>query len=263
VFADPDAFLAFLWTILGGVTVGSFLNVCIYRLPRGESIVTPRSHCPACERTLRWNDLIPVCSYLWLRGRCRYCGAPVSIQYPLVELANLGLWLLALAFFDGLTSLVLLQLFLSALFTLSLIDYHAMIIPDQINLTITILAIIAAILLPLPALSERLLGLLLGSGSLLLISLLSLKFWQRQGIGTGDIKMMAACGLYLGWQLTAVALCLSPYLALLGVLIRRVAGKALARDHLVPFGPALALACLLAAFWGEEILIIYWNFIGR
>jgi len=203
--------------------------------------------------SLVWRDLVPVFSYVFLGGRCRYCREAISPRYPLVEMGNAVIWCLAVDMSDSIQSVVLTQLFFSALLTLSMIDLSEMIIPDVINLIIIALGIARQVTADESGLLNGLQGAVLGGGSLLLISLLSLWIWRREGIGGGDVKMMTVCGFWLGWRNTAVALCLSPYLALTGVAVWRLAGRALPKDRRVPFGPALSLACLLAAVWGEAI----------
>lgn len=243
-------------SVLVGLIVGSFLNVCIYRLPRGESVVFPASHCPHCQQPIAWYDNIPLLSYLLLRGRCRQCGQGISRRYPLVEASNALLWLLAAWRIADPLPMLIAQLFSSALLCLSLIDLQELIIPDEINLFLAALGLASCVLIPQPLWWERLLGALLGGGLLLLLAELSLRIWKKEGMGGGDIKLMAAVGLLLGWRMTLLALFLSSFIALFYILIALMLGRDVRRSEPIPFGPALATASLLAFYFGSDL--IHW-----
>jgi len=249
-----DIYFAISAFILGAV-VGSFLNVCICRLPRDESIVSPPSHCPNCSCGIRWYDNIPLISYLLLRGKCRGCGTRISPQYPLVELLN-GLLTLALFLRFGPTFFFLvLFLFCSALVVITFIDLEHQIIPDEISLPGILLGFLFSFFLPGHTWLNSLIGILLGGGSLLLIA--SGYHWLtgKEGMGGGDIKLLAMMGAFLGWKAI-------PFIIFASSLVGSVIGISLMfikkKDSklAIPFGPYLAFAAILYIFYGRPL--IHW-----
>jgi len=244
-----------LWFCLGAA-IGSFLNVCICRIPAGESIITPPSHCPHCDKRLGARDLIPVLSYIFLKGRCRHCAAPVSMQYPVVETLTGLLFVIALLRFGFSFETLAAAVFLSILITAAVIDIHHRIIPDGIVLTGFILGLPLAIYTP-GSLGDGLLGALLGGGLLLLVAIIS-----RGGMGGGDIKLTAMAGIYLGWQNVMLML----FLAFLTGSVAGVAIVIRQRKSLkeaIPFGPFLALGAAIAILWGRDIIQWYLHLFAR
>ncbi|HBS60041.1 MAG TPA: prepilin peptidase [Firmicutes bacterium] len=235
---------------LGGLIVGSFLNVVICRLPAGDSLVLPASLCPECRQRLAWYELVPVLSYLWQRGKCRHCGTAISLQYPLVELATgaayLGLFLLLGLQPKLLTSLM----FISLCIPIVVIDLDRQIIPDQLNLGGAVLGLLAAAVSH-TAFTDVLAGGLAGGVIMLLIAIVS-----RGGMGGGDIKMMAWIGLFLGLKMTMLALFLSFVIGGLASLILILAGRKRRKDF-IPFGPFLAAGGFTAYVFGPAILAWY------
>lgn len=246
-------FCAVFITIFG-MCAGSFLNVVIYRLPRGESILWGRSRCPACGHTLAWYDLIPVLSFVFLRGRCRNCGARISWVYPVVELLTGILFLLIFCRF-GLTLALAKYLFLACvLVAAAFIDLQHYIIPD----TLVLAGLAGCLVLGALARDVGVLSALSGAaacgGFLLLVALLS-----GGGMGGGDVKLAFVSGLFLGWPLAPLGLflgiCLGGALALT-LLALHIKGR---KDPL-PFGPFISLGFLIALLWGDLILSAYFNF---
>jgi len=241
-----------------GAVVGSFLNVCICRMPREESIVSPPSHCPQCNYRIRWYDNIPLVSYLLLRGKCRGCGARISIQYPLVELIN-GLLTLALFLRLG-PSLTFIALFLfcSALVAITFIDLKHQIIPDEISLSGIVAGFAFSFFLPWQGWLNSLLGILLGGGSLLLVAYGYQWLTGREGMGGGDIKLLAMMGAFLGWKAI-------PFIIFTSSLAGSVVGLSMMlfqkRDSrlAIPYGPYLALGALLYVFFGRQLIQWYFN----
>jgi leader peptidase (prepilin peptidase)/N-methyltransferase len=234
-----------------GAVVGSFLNVVIWRLPRGESIVSPGSRCPSCGAAIRWYDNVPVLGWLLLMGRCRACRAPISAEYPLVEAANGALWgLLAWRFGFG-PALPVYLLLVSALLALAVIDLHHQILPDRITLPGIVVGLAAsATLLPLGAV-PALIGAALGGGLFLTIAVLS-----RGGMGGGDIKLMAMIGAFLGWQAVLLTTLLASLVGgVVGLVLMLAFGKG--RKHAVPFGPFLTAAALVCLLWGDGMIAWY------
>ena len=236
--------------IVLGLCIGSFINVVIYRLPRGESIVTGRSHCTFCRNMIAWYDLFPLVSYLLLGGRCRNCRAPISQRYPLVECLTAGLFL-ALYLHFGLTAALLKYLFLTALMVaVSFIDMEYFIIPNSLVLSGVIFGIGIIFFVHDISLWSALLGAISCSGLLLLVSLVS-----QGGMGLGDVKLSLVTGLFLGWPLGPVGL-LSGVCAggLVGITLLVTGLKG--RKDPIPFGPFIVLGAMIALFWGREIVYL-------
>ncbi|OGQ17530.1 MAG: hypothetical protein A3B70_02825 [Deltaproteobacteria bacterium RIFCSPHIGHO2_02_FULL_40_11] len=242
----------FLFVVFGAI-VGSFLHVCIVRLPQNESILRPRSHCRNCKKKLPWYDLIPILSYLWLRGRCRFCKAQFSIEHFLVELftALIALWVFSTF---GTTPLGLTYFaFVSSLIVVTCIDLHHRIIPDSISLGGTALGLVLSFfVLPITPL-ESFLGAFIGGGFLLLLAWGYFKLTGREGMGGGDIKLTAMFGAFLGFQSVFLILFVASILgAVWGAGLMLFQRKDL--QYAVPFGPFLALGAILTLFYGDFLL---------
>lgn len=249
-FGESPGLLTLCAAVLGAL-IGSFLNVVIWRLPRGESLIAPPSHCTACGARVRWYDIIPVLSYLLLRGKCRACGRGFSAEYPLVEAINAALYGLIAWRFGWTPALPVYLALASALLAASVIDLHHKILPDRITLPgIAVGLAASATLLPV-GLVQAVVGAGLGAGLFLLIVVAS-----RGGMGGGDVKLIAMIGAFLGWQ----AVLLTTFLAsvvggLVGLVLMLVAGKG--RKHAVPFGPFLAGGAIVCLLWGQPIIAWY------
>jgi leader peptidase (prepilin peptidase) / N-methyltransferase len=249
---DTLLVVGFAWL---GLAVGSFLNVCIHRVPRRTSIVRPPSRCPHCGYELRWFDNIPVVSYVLLRGRCRRCRAPISIRYPIVELITMGVFLLHYWVWGWDPILVPRLLFACALIVLFAIDLEHQLLPDVITLPGIVVGLIFSTAFP-PGLKSAFLGMLLGGGVLFVIA----EVWSRlrnvDAMGGGDIKMLAMVGAFLGVQGTAVTFVIASYLGgLTGIaLIVSRRGGMMSK---VPFGTFLAVAALIASLYGEQMVSWY------
>jgi len=238
-----------------GAAVGSFLNVCIRRLPAGESIVHPPSHCPQCGAPIRSWDNIPVLSYLLLRGRCRSCRTPISARYPLVEALS-GALLVALLYKYGLSaSLAVYGLFVAALIVVSFIDLDHQIIPDAISLPGIVVGVVCAALGLGSGFTDSLIGVALGGGLLYAVAVGYELLTGREGMGGGDIKLLAMIGAFLGWRAVLVTLVLGSFTGAALGLALIVARGADARVP-IPFGPFLALGSLCALFFGDRL--IWW-----
>lgn len=235
---------------LFGLTLGSFLNVVICRLPLGQSVLIPPSHCPQCKNRLSWVNLVPLVSYVVQGGKCCNCGKVISLQYPIVEMAT-GLIYVGLYIIFGLKiKLGVALLFASVLIPLVVIDLQQQIIPDQLNMTGAIAGLLAIVASDITFINA-LIGAFIGGGLMLLIAVIS-----RGGMGGGDIKMMAWVGLFLGWKLTLLALFLSFLIGGLGSLILILFGIKKRKDF-IPFGPFLAIGGFTAYAFGYEILAWY------
>ena len=238
-----------LTIVLFGILIGSFLNVCIYRIPKHENITTTRSHCMSCGNVIRWYDLVPVISFLLLRGKCRDCGAKLSIQYPIIELLNGLLYCLVFAVMGPTIKSVLICALTSALIVIAVIDWRTYEIPFGLNVFIAVLGLINLI-------TDRSnwLGYVIGavcvSGFLLILYLVT----RGRGIGGGDIKLMAAAGLFLGWKNCILAFVIG---CVLGSIIHIIRMKVSKEDHVLAFGPYLAAGIFIACLWGDMIVDAY------
>ena len=248
---------AYQFAILGllGLAVGSFLNVCIHRLPRDQSLNSPPSRCPSCEYRLRWFDNIPVLSYVLLGGRCRKCRTPISIRYPLVELITMALFLVHGAVFGWSALLVPRLAFACAMVVLFAIDLEHQLLPNVITLPGIVVGLIASAVLP-PGIVDALIGVLIGGGVLWLIGEAYFRYSGHEGMGGGDVKMLAMIGAFLGWKLVLVTLVLSSIagsvIGLLVIAIRKGGMK-----YALPYGTFLALGALVASLAGDAIVNWY------
>ena len=242
-----------LYGLLGAVT-GSFLNVCILRIPENQNFVTGRSHCPACGHVLAFYDMVPVLSWLLLKGRCRYCSAPVSIQYPAVELLTASAFLLCLlAKGPGMES-ALMCMFSSILITAAFIDARHMYIPDGIHILILILSCISLAAGPGPAFLNRLGGSLLAGGFLAIVHMLI-----RGGVGWGDVKLFAASGLLIGAAPAMTALLMGYVIAGLWYAVPLVLGR-IGRKTQVPMAPFFAVSLMVCGLWFRQLILWYLGF---
>jgi leader peptidase (prepilin peptidase) / N-methyltransferase len=239
--------------LLFGSIVGSFLNVCIYRLPLGESVVAPRSHCPGCGKLIRAWDNIPMVSFLILRGRCRDCGRPIAWRYPLVEGLTGLLFALTVARYGPTALAASLLLLVSALVVITFVDLDHQLIPNAITLPGIPLGLLAGLIVGGPPILDRILGVLTGAGFLYLVLLYGSALYGQDAMGEGDLNLMALVGAFLGWKAVVVTLlvgCLSGSLVGLALIALRRLGR---REH-IPFGPFLALGALVSLFWGDALV---------
>ncbi|MEW6584228.1 MAG: prepilin peptidase [Nitrospirota bacterium] len=244
--------------IIGSV-IGSFLNVCIYRLPRNLSIVFPASRCPSCNTPIRPLDNIPILSYFLLGGKCRVCRAKIAFRYPLVEFLNAALYVLVVLRYGTGWDTLIYCIFSSTLVVITFIDLDFQIIPDRITLPgIPIGLVAGAFFLPDPfmrysdlGLKASVIGFIAGGGLFYLVATVS-----RGGMGGGDIKMMAMVGALTGWKSVLLTTFLGSLSgSLVGIFLMIFKGKG--RKTKIPFGPFLALGALLTLFFGQEILSWY------
>ena len=244
-----------------GLCIGSFLNVCIYRLPASKSIVHPRSMCSNCGTLIAAYDNIPVLSYLWLKGRCRHCQIKFSLRYPMVELLG-GLFALGTFLKFGLTLEALIYyLFFAALLIVTFIDIDHRIIPNVITLPGIPICFAASFALPTIAYREALLGILIGGGSLFLVAWSYRLITKKEGMGGGDIKLLAMMGAMVGWQgvlFTIFVASLVGTLAGLAAMLQSRKGMKLA----VPFGPFLSIGSITYIFFGTPLIDWYFNLLG-
>ena len=252
------AWVELLAVVVFGLCVGSFLNVCAYRLPLGESIVHPRSRCTSCGRTLTWLDNIPVLSWAVLGGRCRTCKQPVSWMYPAVEVVTALVFVITYLTY-GLTLLSLVRVvFACALIVMFVTDLQHKILPNVITLPGIVVGLVCSVFLP-PGWMSSLIGVAVGGGFLLAIAEAYYRIRGQEGLGMGDVKLLAMIGAFLGWKLVLLTLVFASFTGSLagGVLIASGRGN---MKYALPFGTFLAVGALFAATWGEPIADWYFGF---
>jgi leader peptidase (prepilin peptidase)/N-methyltransferase len=238
--------------IIFSLLIGSFLNVCIYRIPRNKSIVFPASHCPKCGQGLKPVDLIPVISYFLNKGRCRYCGDSISLQYPIVELLNMATYLILYYKFGISIEFLKYGILTSLLIVIAFIDYEHKIIPDRL-IILGLLTAFASITLYNTEVNiiNGTVGLLIGGGILLIIAVVT-----NGAMGGGDIKLMGVLGLMLGWKKILLVLLLSFILGSIisiFLLVLKIKGR---KDY-IAFGPFISIAAFIAIIYGNEIINWY------
>ena len=246
------------YSVLFGLCLGSFANVCIYRIPLNKSIVHPPSSCPQCGGRIRYYDNIPVISYLFLLGRCRQCKASVSWRYPLVEILMTLLSLALFIRFGYHPQYFLFLLFAGTLLTLSFIDLDHKILPDVLTLPGIAVGWAVSFLPGGISWLDSLIGLVSGGGALYLVATLYARITGREGLGGGDMKLLAMIGAWLGWiSLPLIVLMSSLSGAVIGSVFILVGGKSVRTQ--IPFGPFLSLGALSYLFFGREISIWYFG----
>lgn len=241
-----------------GLCIGSFMNVCIYRVPVSKSIVHPGSMCPKCGNVIRFYDNIPVLSYLWLKGRCRNCNESISIRYPLVEIIS-GLFSLCVFLIFGLSlEGIIYYVFISTLLVITFIDIDHQIIPDTISIPGIPAGFIASFVLPSLTYLDSLLGILAGGVSLFLVSWIYELIKGKSGMGGGDIKLLAMIGAFIGWKGVLFTIFISSAVGTLTgiiIMLRTQKGLKLA----VPFGPFLSIGAVIYIFFGPQLIYWYLN----
>jgi len=246
--------LAFIF----GACIGSFLNVCIYRIPAALSIVHPGSSCPRCKTMIPFYDNIPILSYLLLMGKCRSCGASIAIRYPFVELLG-GLFALActLSFGPTIHGLVVF-VFIATLTVVTFIDLDHRIIPDSISLPGIPLFFLAALAVPTVTWRASAIGIVAGGGSLFAVAWVYQLITGREGMGGGDIKLLAMIGAMIGWQgILFTLFAASAIGTIVGLLAMIRSGKGM--KLAIPFGPFLAMGAIIYVFFGEALILWYFN----
>lgn len=251
LFDMPESFFIFVFFVFGAL-LGSFANVVIYRMPAGKSVVSPRSHCPHCGKNIAWFDNIPILSWFILKGHCRNCGQRFSFRYALVELLTGSLFATAFFYFGFSWSLLEALLFLFPLVICVFIDFDHMILPDEFTLSGIVIGLLGAWLSPERDFMPALIGVFIGGGFLWALAYLYYVFTKNDGMGGGDIKLLAWIGAVLGWEAI-------PFVIMVSAIVGSVVGLAFAWKSseglktAIPFGPYLALGAILYLFGGQTI----------
>ena len=271
-------FLAVMSFVLG-LMIGSFLNVCISRLPSGDSVVKPRSRCPKCGKGISWYDNIPVISWLILRARCRNCGLPISFIYPFVELLTGTTFLIVYLHFGNTLATPIYMYIMAGLIVVTFVDIAEMIIPNEITfpgIPLGIVCSLIALFYPASGLLvndpfDCLLGLFLGGGSMVFLDRVAVWILKKPGMGFGDAKLLAMLGAFLGWKAVLLIIFLSSCLGSAVGITQIIAGKRKVKleleegeeveGHYLPFGPYLVAGGVVAFFYGEKLINLYLSYV--
>ncbi|MDP2913373.1 MAG: prepilin peptidase [Candidatus Omnitrophota bacterium] len=246
--------------VLGSI-IGSFLNVCIYRLPKGKSVIFQPSSCPGCGKHILWHDNIPVLSYCALRGRCRFCKARISPRYIIVEILTAGVLALIFAAFGMTPKFFAYSLMACGLIVATFVDFEIHEIPDQVSIGGLIAGIslsaafpsIFDVTLRSHGILNSFAGIFAGGGSIYIMGFFGELVFGREAMGGGDVKLMAMIGSFLGWKLVILTFFIAPIFgAVIGIILRIKDGR-----EIIPYGPYLSLAALLTVFFGERILRVF------
>jgi len=253
-----------IFVFVVGAAIGSFLNVCIVRLPQGKSILRPGSQCVHCQKPIRWYDNIPLVSYWLLKGRCRFCHKKISFRYFVVELTTALLFLWFYLYFGRTVVLIPYFVLVCGLIAATFIDLEHRIIPDEISLGGMLVGLLLSILFPqlheasswFVSLGRSFLGLVVGGGAIYLMGLLGDFLFKKESMGGGDVKLLAMIGSFLGWPTTLLAFFIAPFLgAIVGIII-----KLRTKESVIAYGPFLSWGALVSLFWGDQI--VHWIFSG-
>ncbi len=247
-----------IFVFIFGSMVGSFLNVCIYRMAREESVVKPRSHCPNCNSLIHWYDNIPLLSYILLKARCRFCQKPISLRYPIVELLTALIFLGFYNYFGLSVKLFVYLLFTSGLIIATFVDISHRIIPDEISVGGIIVGFILSLIFPqiqnekllLWAAFHSFLGIVIGGGIIYLTGIIGDFIFKKESMGGGDVKLLAMIGAFFGWKIALLTFFIAPLFgAVVGIVV-----KIKTKESLIPYGPFLSLAALIVLFYYQEII---------
>lgn len=248
-----ENYALYIIVFLYGIIMGSFLNVCIYRMPKGESVVTVGSHCMKCNHKLVWYDLIPLFSWLFLRGRCRYCGEKISVQYPLIETINGLLYVIVFAICGWNADSILWCMLFSTLLVIAIVDFRTMLIPGRADAIILVIGIVHLVLHH-DNWTYYVIGFLAMALFLGLLAIVFKKVTGKKGLGYGDIELMACAGLCIGWGHALLALIFGSVVGSVVEGIRMAKAKESSKFAL---GPYLALGIVVAVLWGTDFLEWY------
>ena len=249
-----DKIAAFIF----GSIVGSFLNVCIYRLPKGRSVIVPGSHCPNCAQAIRWHDNIPILSYIFLGGKARCCRAKISLRYFIVEILTASAFLILFSVFGPTPKFFAYAVMVSSLIIATFVDFEIQEIPDEVSIGALAIGLIMAIAFPsvlnetarLDGFLNSFLGALAGGGMIYAMGILGEFAFKKEAMGGGDVKLLAMIGAFIGWKLAVLTFFLAPVFgSIVGIILKIRHGR-----DVIPYGPYLSLAAVCSIFFGERIL---------
>ncbi|HEX6693674.1 MAG TPA: prepilin peptidase [Longimicrobiales bacterium] len=246
-----------------GASVGSFLNVCIYRWPAEESVISPPSRCPGCNHVLAWYDNVPILGYVWLRGACRYCARPISIQYPIIELVTALIWVACVLTFGPSFEALRAAVFLTILLGIAMTDAREMVIPDHFTLGGTAAGLLFAAVPGGFPLTRAVIGAVGGYILLWIVKIVAEKALRKPALGVGDIHMMAFVGAFVGLAGALLTLMLGSVLGLvIGLPFSWLRGKLTPMATYLPLGTFLAMGAAITYLWGGAIFDWYMALVG-
>lgn len=247
-----------IFVFIFGSIIGSFLNVCIYRLPKGRSVIFPGSHCPNCAVKIHWYDNIPILSYLFLRGKARCCGAKISFRYFVVEVLTATAFLTLFIFFGVTPKFFAYSILVSGLIVATFVDFEIQEIPDEVSMGGLAIGLILSAAFPsilnegsrLGSFLNSFTGALAGGATIYAMGMLGEFAFKKEAMGGGDVKLLAMIGSFLGWKLTLLTFFIAPIFgSVVGIILKIREGK-----DVIPYGPYLSLAAIFSMFFGENIL---------
>ena len=242
-----------------GLVIGSFSNVCIYRIQKNESIVFPASHCTSCQTPIKAMDNIPLLSYFLLKGKCRNCGENISIRYPIVEFLTGVVYILIFLIYGRSLQTFIYAILSSALIIISFIDLDEQIIPDEISLPGIVLGFLISFFVPYISYFNSLFGILTGGGIIFLIALAGLVIFKKEAMGGGDVKLAAMIGAFIGWRYIILSLFIGFFIgAVTGIVL--ILSIVKNKDDIIPFGPFIVLGSILTILWGKDLLSWYFGY---
>ncbi|MDD5174126.1 MAG: prepilin peptidase [Candidatus Omnitrophota bacterium] len=241
-----------------GSIVGSFLNVCIYRLPKGRSVIVPGSHCPNCTAAIHWYDNVPILSYIFLGGRARCCKAKISLRYFIVEVLTASAFLILFSVFGLTPKFFAYAIMVSGLIIATFVDFEIQEIPDEVSIGGLAVGLILAVIFPsvlgetarFNSFLNSFLGALAGGGMIYAMGMIGEFAFKKEAMGGGDVKLLAMIGAFIGWKLTILTFFLAPVFgSVVGIILKIRYGK-----DVIPYGPYLSLAAVCSIFFGERII---------
>jgi len=242
-----------------GLCIGSFLNVCIYRIPESKSIISPGSMCPSCGNPIKFYDNIPVLSFIILRAKCRNCNACISLRYPLVEILTGFFALSVFIKFGSSIEAPIYFIFIATLLVITFIDIDHRIIPDLISLPGIVFFFIASLTISTISIIDSFIGILAGGGILFAIAEIYWRITGKEGMGGGDVKLLAMIGALIGWQGVLFTIFVSSLVGtIIGIIVMLIQGKNL--KLAIPFGPFLSIGAVVYVFFGNEFINWYFAF---
>ena len=257
VYLSQDK-MAYLFIFIFGAVIGSFLNVCIYRIPRNESIAFSRSRCVHCKKTIAWYDNVPFLSYMFLRGKCRSCKGKISPRYFIVELISVLALLTLFVYFGFSAKFWVYSLLSFVLIAITFIDFEFQIIPDRFSVGGLFFGILISVLVPSlhfaltwkTSIINSLLGAFVGAALMYLTGFLGSLAFKKESMGGGDVKLMAMLGAFLGWKMAVLIFFLAPFFGSPAGIYLKFRKK----QDIIPYGPYIAMASFVAMIWGHDIL---------
>ncbi len=252
--------IMYAYAFMVGAVFGSFLNVCIYRIPKGQSLIRPASQCPYCHTKIKFYHNIPLLSYLFLKGKCAYCGHKIASRYFWVELCTALLTVLTYSKFGLSWQMAFNLILLYALIVTAFVDYAEQIIPNKVLLTVLIAGLLLNVSFRVFPWKEAFLGLLVSGVVFLVVALVGTRVFKKESMGMGDVKLAAVLGFFLGWQMALLSLYIGFVLALLFFISLKFIDKQ-PKNNYIPMAPFFSIGVVILIFWGQSLNTLYWKLV--